>query len=141
VCDEAVMTSELEGLTRTLPGAFERALPLIRRRLFERGLTVTELDIFGEPCPCAVLLADSPELLFEAIALDRAAAVFLPLHIVVSGGGNTSYVHWANPISGFGLRPPAPARAALEELYARVTAALAELPQAAPEEAPPASES
>ena len=135
------MTSEMEALTRTVPETFEKALPLIRRRLFDRGLTVTEFDVSREPSSCAVLLVDSPELLFEAIALDRAAAVFLPLHIVVSGGGETSYVHWVNPISGFGLRPPAPARAALEELYARVTAALAELPQAAGEEAPPGSES
>src|SRR5215467_9393276 len=103
---DLVMTSEMEGLTRTVPGSFEKALPLIHRRLFERGLTVTELDISREQCSCAVLLVDSPELLFEAIALDRAAAVFLPLHIVVSGGRDMSSVNWVNPVSGFRLRPP-----------------------------------
>jgi uncharacterized protein (DUF302 family) len=134
------MKSEVAGVTRAVPEPFEKAVSLIRRLLAGQGLNVVEqLDMSMEPLdrlglgtrPCVILLVDSPVLLFEAIALDRAAAVFVPLHVVLSGGEGTSYVHWVNPVPESGLRPPAPARAALEELYLRVTAALSELPLAA----------
>ena len=133
------MNSEVAGLTRTIHEPVEKVLSRIHRLLSERGFEAIRFDLskrrtFGPGIAkgsCVVLLVDSPVLLFEAIALDRAAAVFLPLHVVVSGDQNRSYVHWINPISGSGLRPPAPARAALEELYTRVTEALSELPAAA----------
>jgi hypothetical protein len=99
---------------------------------------VEEFDMSKEPYfqlgvakrSCTVLLVDTPVLLFEAIALDRSAAVFVPLHIVISGDRDTSYVHWADPVADSGLRPPASAKAALEQVYKRVTEALSGLPQA-----------
>ena len=132
------MKSEIAGATRVIPEPFDRALLQIRRLLAGQGLNVVEqLDMSSEPSlqpgisarSFVILLVDSPVLLFEAIALDRAAAVFVPLHVVVSGDQDTSYVLWVNPVSESGLRPPAPARSALGELYVRVTEALSELPR------------
>ena len=127
------------GNTRAIPEPIGRTVPLVRRLLLGSGLSVVEeLDIssalYFQPGfarrSCIVLLVDTPVLLFEAIALDRAAAVFLPVHVVISGDRNTSCVYWANPIASSGLRPPAPAKGPLENLCARITKALSELPQA-----------
>jgi uncharacterized protein (DUF302 family) len=123
--------------TRVIPASFDRSLTLVRRLLERAGLSVVEeFDLSKEPyfergivrCFCVVLLVDTPVLLFEAIALDRAAAVFLPLHIVISGDRDVSFVHWVNPVTSSGLRPPAPAKEALEGLCHRLETALAALP-------------
>ncbi len=127
------------GVTRLIPESFERSLALVRRRLAAAGFTVVEeIDLSREPYfqlevarrSCVVLLIDTPVLLFEAIALDRSAGAFLPLHVVISGDRDISYVHWADPFASSGLRPPAPARGALEEVYRGITEALADLSQA-----------
>jgi hypothetical protein len=133
------MNSMAAGVTRAVPLPYDKALPLVRRLLTTGGLTVVEeFDLSREPCfhlgagrHCVALLVDTPVLLFEAIALDRSAAVFLPLHVVISGDGGASYVHWGKPAGSSGLRPPAPARDALDELYRRVSAALSALPRQA----------
>ena len=118
------------GNTRVVPEAFGKSVPLIRRLLLDAGLSVVEefdmssasyFQLGIAPRSCTVLLIDTPVLLFEAIALDRAAAVFLPVHVVISGDRETSYVHWANPMASSNLRPPAPSKGALEDLCARVT--------------------
>jgi hypothetical protein len=104
------MNTEVAGLTRTVHEPIEKVLTRIRRLLLERGLDAIEFDLSKQRPfrhaiarrSCVVLLVDSPVLLFEAIALDRAAAVFLPLHVVVSGDQDTSLVHWINPVSGSG---------------------------------------
>ncbi len=133
------------GHTRMLPEPFARAVVLVRRLLRSAGLAVErEFDVSAAPYfrlavaerSCMVLLVDSPELLFEAIALDRAAAVFLPLHVVITGDRETSYVHWADPAACSGLRPPVPAKGPLEELCGRVHRALAVLPHAVEHAAP-----
>jgi hypothetical protein len=93
---------------------------------------VEEFDISREPYlqlgvarrQCVVLLVDTPVLLFEAIALDRSAAAFLPLHVIISGDRDISYVHWAHPIASSGLRPSPPARGALDEAHERITETL-----------------
>jgi hypothetical protein len=128
------------GRTWAIDEAFGKLVPMVRRVLAQAGLGVAaELDVSGESYfrpgigrrSCVVLLVDTPVLLFEAIALDRGGAVFVPVHLVISGDGETSYVHWANPVTSSGLRPPAPAKAPLEHLCAQVARALAELPQSA----------
>ncbi len=133
------MNSVDAGVTRVIPESFEKSLALIRRLLTAAGFTVVEeFDMSREPYfqlgvasrSCVVLLVDTPVLLFEAIALDRSAAAFLPLHVVISGDRDTSYVHWADPITSSGLRPPAPARGALDEAYRRITETLSALSQA-----------
>lgn len=134
------MSISTYGNTRVVPEPFGKSVPLIRRLLLGAGLSVVEefdmssapyLQLGIAPRSCTVLLVDTPVLLFEAIALDRAAAVFLPVHVVISGDRETSYVHWANPMASSNLRPPAPSKGALEDLCARVTGALSELPQIA----------
>ena len=101
---------------------------LVRRVLRVNGLHIVEeleLSAASADTPgCVVLLVDSPELLFEAIALDRAAAVLVPLHVVVTGDGHRSRVHWTNPLAFSGLHAPASARVAIERLCARLKQAL-----------------
>jgi hypothetical protein len=137
---ETFMTTSTAGNRRVIPEPLGRALPLIRRLLFDAGLSIVdELEVSGAlhvqlgvvTRSCIVLLVDTPVLLLEAIALDRGAAVFLPLHVVICGGREASYVYWANPVASFGLRPPAPSKAPLEEVCGRITKALSELPQTA----------
>lgn len=107
-----------------------KSVTVIRRALQMDGLNIVEeLDVSASPnCAdgphCVVLLVDSPELLFEAIALDRGAAVLVPVHIVVTGDAHCSQVHWANPIAALGLRAPASARVPIERLCAQVKQAL-----------------
>ncbi|MGD0870071.1 MAG: DUF302 domain-containing protein [Bryobacteraceae bacterium] len=134
------MSIATTGNTRVIPEPFGKAVGMIRRLLLDAGLSVVEeFDVSNEPYfqlgiamrSCLVLLVDTPALLFECIALDRAAAVFLPVHVVISGDRDTTYVHWANPMTGSGLRPPAPAKIPLEHLCARVTQALSGLPEVA----------
>ena len=133
------MSIATDGNTRCIPESFGKSVPLIRRLLAAAGLNVVEeFNVSSEPYfqlgiarrSCTVLLVDTPALLFECIALDRAAAVFLPVHVVISGDRDTSYVHWVNPVASSGLRPPAPAKIPLENLCALVTQALSSLPQA-----------
>ena len=130
------MNSVDAGVTRVIPESFEKSLALVRRLFAAAGFTVVEeVDMSREPYfelgvasrSCVVLLVDTPVLLFEAIALDRSAAAFLPLHVVISGDRDISYVHWADPIASSGLRPPAPARGALDEAYRRIGETLWEL--------------
>ena len=127
------------GHTHVIPERFARSMPLVRRRLADAGLSIAgEFDVSGEPHfqsttgqrSCVVLLVDTPGLLFECIALDRAAAVFLPVHVMISGDRHSTYVRWANPTTISGLRPPMPAKVPLEDLCARIARALAGLPQA-----------
>jgi hypothetical protein len=135
----ALMSIVTIGNTRVIPGPFGKSVPLIRRLLSDGGLSIVdEFNLSNEPYfqlgvatrSCTVLLVDTPALLFECIALDRAAAVFLPVHIVISGDRDTTYVHWANPVMSSGLRPPMPAKVPLENLCARITQALSKLQQA-----------
>lgn len=126
------------GNTRVIREPFGKSVPVIRRMLLDAGLSVVEeFDVSSASYfqlgiaarSCIVLLVDTPALLFEAIALDRAAAVFLPVHVVISGDRDTSYVHWANPMATSGLRAPAPSKGPLGDLCARITRALSALPQ------------
>lgn len=131
---------ETTGNMRVIPVRFGRAVPLIRRLLSRAGLSIVrEFEVSADPYfrlgaarrSCIALLVDTPALLFECIILDRAAAVFLPVHIVISGDSDATYVRWANPVTTSGLRPPIPAKAPLENLCSRITEALSGLPLAA----------
>src|SRR5262249_17273686 len=42
---------------------------------------------------CRILLVDNTLFLLEATAIDRAAAVFIPLHVVVSGKETCTLIH------------------------------------------------
>lgn len=126
------MSAVAAARTHAILEPFEKSVVLIRRLLSAEGLTVVgEFDISSPSRSCTVLLVDTPLDLFEAIALDRSAAVLVPLHVVVSGDHKRAFVHWGNPVATGGMRPPAPAKAALEKLHARVSEAFSKLPEAA----------
>lgn len=124
------------GSTCAIPEPFSSGLKLVRDALRDAGLSILgEFDLFGglgrdtgvDSHPCRVIYIDSPLLLFEALALDRAAAVFLPLHVVVREDGGETRVHWINPAAIFGMRLPAGAAVPLYDLQTRVSEALAPL--------------
>ena len=128
------------SVVRVIPETFERSVVLVRRRLAGAGFNIVgEFDISEESYlqvgfarqSCIVLLVDTPVLLLQAIALDRSAAVFLPLHVVITGDPDATYVHWVNPVAASGLRPPAPAKRALRDLYEGITETLSALPRTA----------
>jgi hypothetical protein len=83
---------------KVVPETIDRAVPRVRRLLREAGLSIAqEVTLASEPyfhrgarTSCVVLLVDTPSLFFESIVLDRAAAVFLPLHIVIGGDAEAS---------------------------------------------------
>ena len=143
--ETAQMNIATTGNTRVIREPFGKAVAVIRRLLSDAGLSVVEeFNVSSEPYfqlgiasrSCLILLVDTPALLFESIALDRSAAVFVPVHVVISGDRDTSYVHWANPVTTSGLRPPTAAKIPLERLCARITRALSALPLAAEGTAP-----
>ncbi len=67
-----------------------------------------------------ILCVDSPLLLLEAMALDSSAAVFFPLHIVISADGPKTQVYWLNPAGIQSKRLPVGAMFPLRALQARI---------------------
>lgn len=127
------MNAIADGLTYMIAERFDKVLKLIRSALAETELSVAgEFDstevLNGEPGKKAVrsriLLVDCPLLVFEALALDRASAVFFPLHVLVSAAGDRTQVSVVNPAALFDARLPAGAAEPMEKLQARVTLAL-----------------
>jgi uncharacterized protein (DUF302 family) len=135
----------------TLPAArtyvieepFDRALKLVRHALEIQELSIAgEFDVtkdivtddsFERLEPSRLLLVDSPLLLFEALALDRAAGVFVPVHVLVSADGDSTQVVCVEPASLFEARLPVGASQPLADLRRRVTMALESLvPQSVP---------
>ncbi len=112
---------------------FDQALRLIRHALAKRQLSIAgEYDIAEDlaqdsrrkPTPARLLLVDSPVLLFEALALDRAAAVFVPVHVLVSADGDRTQAVCIELSSLFEVRLPPGAAQPLEELRNRVALTL-----------------
>ncbi len=108
--------------------SFDVALSALREALNAAGLIVSgEMDVSGrirrqlglDFGPCRVLMVDSPYLLVEALALDRSAAVLLPLHVVVSAreSERVTHVHWLSLAGMRQARLPAGAEAPLTKLH------------------------
>ena len=90
------MNAVAAGHTYVIEERFDKALKLVRA-----ALTAGDLEIVGEmdmptnwpgqsrqrPPRCRVLLVDCPLLLFEGLALDRAAGVYFPLHVLMASDG------------------------------------------------------
>ncbi len=121
------------GHTCTISAPFVTGIKLVRDALLGAGLSILgEFDVSGSlsreagamSTQSRILYVDSPLLLFEALALDRAAAVFLPLHVLVSANGPETSVCWVNPAAAFGARLPAGAAVPLDEMQSRVARAL-----------------
>ena len=127
------MNGDPETATLIMQQPLHEALKLIRRALAEGGLEVAaELDMAGrvrkalriDLPPCRVLCIDCPVALLEALALDRSAAVLLPLHLVVAGQDSVTLVHFLNPAAALYSGLPVTARAAVSKLQARVAHAV-----------------
>jgi len=119
--------------TYVIEERFDKAVRLIRNALRAQELSVPgEFDVTDtiaphpgkKPGPSKVLLVDSPLLLFEALALDRAAGVFFPLHILISADGDQTQVVCVEPTSLFEVRLPAGSSQPLAVLRSRVAMAL-----------------
>jgi uncharacterized protein (DUF302 family) len=122
---------------REIAAPFETALKLIRSALFHEDLRISrEFDVAdiarGQPgmnlAPGRILCVDSPLLLLEAMALDPSAAVFLPLHIVISADGPKTQVYWLNPAGIQSKRLPVGAMLPLRALHARIVKAMEKIP-------------
>ena len=121
------------GRTYVIDEDFDKALKLVRHALAERELGVTsEWDTtenrrggFGQkPQRSRLLLVDSPILMFEAMALDRAAGALFPLHVLLSADGDRTQAIFVEPTTLFALRPPVGAAGRLEMMKSRIRAAL-----------------
>ena len=115
------------GQTYMLSERFDKAVKLIRRALDEAELSVVgEFDTTGTfgAEPSRILLVDCPLLVFEAQALDRAAGVFFPLHVLVWGDGDRTQVSTLSSGGFFDVRLPSGAAGPIERLQARVSTAL-----------------
>ena len=127
------MNTEPAVNTYLISEPFDRALKTIRETLTRNDLNVaTELDVAARVkrelnigfAPCRILLVDSPLLMLESATVDCAACVLLPLHLVVSGRGPQTQVHWMTPAAIDGLRLPAGAALPLARLQGQVSRAL-----------------
>ena len=127
------MTGDGDTATLIMRQPPDEALKSIRRALAEGGLAIAaEFDVAGrirkalriDLPPCRVLCVDCPVALLEALALDRSAAVLLPLHLVVSGQDGATVVHFLNPAAALYSGLPVTARAAVSKLQARVAQAV-----------------
>jgi len=121
------------GRTYVIAEDFDKALKLVRHALAERELGVTsEWDTIENRCGgfgqklqrSRLLLVDSPILMFEAMALDRAAGALFPLHVLLSADGDRTQAIFVEPTTLFALRPPVGAAGPLEEMKSRIRAAL-----------------
>lgn len=110
---------------------FGSVIKQIRNALAEAELEVAaEFDVDGslrerfDGRKCHLLLVDCPLTDFEVLTVDGAAAVFLPLHVLVSGDGNRTRVFWADIPALVHARLPAGSAAPLQRLEARLSSAL-----------------
>jgi uncharacterized protein (DUF302 family) len=130
------MIATAAGHTVVIEEAFDKALKLVREALTQGDLEIAgEMDMPttrpGEsrkrPARCRVLLVDCPLLVFEGLALDRAAGVYFPLHVLLSSDGVRTRVTTVKPSGVFDARLPAGAAEPLERLEAQVARALESL--------------
>ena len=127
------MTTLSAGQTYVIDARFDKAIRLIRSALMKQELSIAaELDIrqgadvsFRKKAVVSkLLLVDSPLLLFEALALDQAAGVFFPLHVLVSSDGEQTHISCVELASLFDVRLPAGCSQPLSDLRNRIANAL-----------------
>lgn len=119
--------------TYVITERFDKALKLLRQELADRDLSVTgefdtteymSRDSGRKPDRSRLLLVDCPLLLLEAVALDRAAGVLIPLHIFVSSDGDRTEVVFVEASTLFDRRLPVGTSEPLGELKTRIAMAL-----------------
>ena len=127
------MHGEPAVTTYRISEPFDRAVRAVREALIRAGLNiVSEVDISARVkrelnlgfIPCRILLVDSPCLMLEAATLDRAAAVLMPLHIVLSAHGPETLVYWMSPTAIEGVRLPSAATQPLLKLQSILVRAM-----------------
>lgn len=121
------MAIENAGRIKELAQGFSATMKSLRHAFRKAGLSTVQQFELSHTAPdhnCALLLVDSPLLLFEAVALDRSAAAFLPLHVVVTGDQYSSRIRWCHPAEVLGLHVSPVAKGPVEALYARLTRAI-----------------
>lgn len=127
------MHGEPAVTTYRISEPFDRALRAVREALIRAELSiVSEVDVSARVkrelnmgfVPCRILLVDSPYLLLEAATLDRAAAVLMPLHVVLSARGPETLVYWICPTAIEGVRLPMAATPPLLKLQTTLTRAI-----------------
>jgi len=115
---------------REVSKAHGAALKSLCRILRQAGFSIVQQielsrDFADQLAPgtenCTLLLVDNPLSMFEAIALDRSAAAFVPFHVVVTGDRHSTRIHWAHPAAAVGLCLSPTAKASVDALYTRLT--------------------
>lgn len=130
------MNAAAAGHTYTIEARFDKALKLVRGALTAGGLEIAaEMEMpanwpgesHRRPARCRVLLVDCPLLVFEGLALDRAAGVYFPLHVQLASDGPRTHVSTVKASGVFDARLPAGAAEPVDRLEARVARALESL--------------
>jgi hypothetical protein len=110
---------------------FDKALKLFRFALAEVDLEIAAEfgsdgtgNEAGSRNGARTFLVEAPLLSFEALALDRAAALFFPIHVVVTPMGATTRVEVLNIARLIHARLPAGAQDPIDRLAARIRVAL-----------------
>ena len=118
--------AENPAMTYAMELPFDKALKRVRAALMAGGLEIAdEMDLAAHG-RCRLLLVDSPLLVFEGLALDRAAGVYFPLHVVVAAQGGRTEVS-SSRTSAVHARLPAGAAEPIDRLEALVAQALGTL--------------
>ena len=125
------MNSLAVGKDIVVERRFGSVIKQIRTAIADAELDIAaEFDVDGslrehlDGGKCHLLLVDCSLTNFELLTMDGAAAVFLPLHVLVSADGNRTRVFWANVPTLLHARLPAGAAAPLQRLEARLSWAL-----------------
>jgi uncharacterized protein (DUF302 family) len=127
------MNAQAVEHTFVIAERFDKALKTIRGAIADKQLEIAgELDVAelvnGRPSKSGprslILLVDCPVLMFEALALDRAAAVFFPLHVLITAAGSQTLASLTNPAGLFDARLPVGAADPMDRLQIRVVQAL-----------------
>ncbi|HZQ55973.1 MAG TPA: hypothetical protein VFB14_27510 [Bryobacteraceae bacterium] len=133
-----MMETQTTTMAFVLDQAFEPALAQIRQAIRQEQLSIAgevdvaqrvrhTLEIFVPQC--RVLLVDSPLLLLETTAIDRASGIFIPLHLVVSSAGSRTLVQMLNLEHIRNSDLPIGIRAPVLDLQRQLARALAKVAQ------------
>ncbi|MEO8595902.1 MAG: hypothetical protein ABI759_21455 [Candidatus Solibacter sp.] len=117
----------LADMKLTVEAPFDRAVKRVRTALAGQDLEIAgELELAAEQ-RSRVLLVDCPLLVFAGLALDRAAGVYFPLHVLLVADGRRTQVSTMRLSEAWGVRLPAGAAGPIDQLEARVAKALAKV--------------
>lgn len=135
-----IASPETTGAFFVLNTGFDAALARVRQAIQGAGLTiVAEIDsarrakraLQLQVPPCRLLLVDNPLFMLQTATINRAAGVFLPLHVVISGAGSRTMVYLLSLAYIQQPEMPIGVRAPLVELRGELFRALSGIADAA----------